>query len=166
MSAVHCWEALRIIGKDLQFRGIKTFLIRCEEDLFVVEGGYQSPPAPTAVNLHYTADDIEHLDYKSGEVIDEPSSVRDFLDLSKILWAMALYVSGRGTRLLSISNNNGTKTMPALEMEYENFHGDRMVENLTGSAIYDLCFHIYKRRPISPISYSRYTRFSALSENS
>src|SRR4030095_12671234 len=136
MSAVHCWEALRTIGKDLQFRGIKTFLIRCEEDLFVVEGGYQSPPAPTALNLPYTAEDIEQLDYKSGELTDEPSLVRDFLDLSKILWAIAIYVSGRGTRLLSISNNNGTETMPALEMEYENFHGDRIVEDLAGSAHY------------------------------
>ena|SRR5215510_2022066 len=166
MSAIHCWEALRIIGKDLQFRGIKTFLIRCEEDLFVVEGGYQSPPAPTAFTLHYTAEDIENLDDRSGEETDAPSSVKDFLDLSKILWAMAIYVSGRGTRLLSISNNSSTETMPDLEMEYESFHGDHIVEDLTGSAIYELCFHIYKRRAKSPSSHSRYTRFSALSENS
>ena len=51
MSAIAWSKALRAIGQDLEARGIKTFVIRCEADLYVVEAGYQSPPAPTPVTL-------------------------------------------------------------------------------------------------------------------
>jgi hypothetical protein len=51
MSAIAWSKALRAIGQDLEMRGIKTFVIRCEADLYVVEAGYQSPPAPTPVTL-------------------------------------------------------------------------------------------------------------------
>ena len=62
MCAIACSEALRTIGYDLEMRGIKAFVIRCEADLYLVEAGYQSPPAPTPVILHYTLDHIEQLD--------------------------------------------------------------------------------------------------------
>lgn len=54
-------DDLRMIGEDLDLRGIKTFAIRCEADLFIVIAGYQSPPAATPVTLHYTLNDIEQL---------------------------------------------------------------------------------------------------------
>ena len=38
MSVSFCPEALRTIGHDLDWRGIRTFLIRCEGNLFVVDG--------------------------------------------------------------------------------------------------------------------------------
>lgn len=164
-SAVHCPEALRIIGEDLEFRGIKTFLLQCEGDLFVVEGGYQSPPAPTAVSLHYAPGDFETLDSAARERKNLPASVKNFLSLSEILWAVASYVTAKGARLLAVSNNDGSEKMPAIKIEYEMFQGDRVIEDLTGSAIYELCVTVYKRRAASNARNSRYTRFSALSEN-
>src|SRR6516164_5436543 len=93
MSAIVCSKALRAIGKDLEARGIKIFVIRCEADLYVVEAGYQSPPAPTPVTLHYTLDDIEQLDQEGREQSDHDSGVEDFLRLSQILRAIGSYVS-------------------------------------------------------------------------
>ena len=52
--------------------------------------------------------------------------------------------------------------MPVLKIEYETAQGDRVVEDLTGSAIYELCISMYKLRGTSSINGSRYTRFSAL----
>ena len=46
-------KALGTIGQDLDLRGLKTFSIKCEDGLFVVDAGYQSPPAFTPVTLHY-----------------------------------------------------------------------------------------------------------------
>src|SRR5262245_47186885 len=146
MSAIARLEALRAIGNDLEMRGVKTFVIRCEADLYVVEAGYQSPPAPTPVILHYTLDDIEQLDREGREGGDD-SGVKDFLRLSQILPAIGTYVGRKGARLLSVSNNALIAgTMPVVTIEYETAHGERVVDDRTGSAIYDMCVRIYKLR--------------------
>ena len=165
MSISLCSAALRTIGRDLDWRGIRTFLIRCEANLFVVEGGYQSPPAVTPVSLYYALSDIERLDREAREKNDHLSPVKDFLSLAEILWAVATYASSKQGRLLSVFNTASTVTMPVLKIEYETAQGDRVVEDLTGSAIYELCISMYKLRGTSSINGSRYTRFSALPEN-
>lgn len=146
MSAIVCSKALRAIGQDLEARGIKTFLIRCEAGLYVVEAGYQSPPAPTPVTLHYTLEDIERLDHEGRERTDHDSGVEDFLRLSQTLQAIGSYVGWKRARLLSVSNNALTGTMPVVRIEYETAQGERVVDDRTGSAIYDLCVSIYKLR--------------------
>lgn len=165
MSAVFCSQALRTIGQDLELRGIKSFLIKCEADLYVVEAGYQSPPAPTPVSLHYTLDDIEQLEREAGKKNDPDSVAKDFLSLSQILWAIGTYVTSKGARLLSVSNNASTERMPVVKIEYETVQGDRVVDDRTGSAIYDLCVSVYKLRGTSNINNIRYTRFRALQES-
>jgi hypothetical protein len=162
ISTSFCAEALRTIGHDLQLRGIKTFLVRCESDLFVVEGGYQSPPAITPVTLHYGPGDVTQLNRNSRERNDHLSAGQDFLSLSKILWAIATYATSRGSRLLSISNTTSTETMPVVKVEYETVQGDRVVDYLNGSAIYELCVSAYKLRRAADIKDIRYNRFSAL----
>jgi hypothetical protein len=146
MSAVAWSKALRAIGQDLEARGIKTFVIRCEADLYVVEAGYQSPPAPTPVTMCYTLDDIEQLDREGREGDKCNSAAKDFLSLSQILRAIGSYVGRRGARLLSVSNNAMTGTMPVVKVEYETAQGERIVDDRTGSAIYDMCVSIYKLR--------------------
>ncbi len=146
MSAIAWSKTLRAIGQDLEARGIKTFVIRCEADLYVVEAGYQSPPALTPVTLYYTLDDIEQLDREGREEDKCNSAAKDFLRLSQILRAIGTYLSRKGGRLLSVSNNVLTGTMPVVKIEYETAQGERVVDDRTGSAIYDLCVSIYKLR--------------------
>ena len=146
MSAVAWSKALRAIGQDLEARGIKTFVIRCEADLYVVEAGYQTPPATTPVTLYYTLDDIEQLDREGQEGDNCNSGVKNFLSLSQILLAVGGYVGRRGARLLSVSNNALTGTMPIVKIEYETAQGERVVDDRTGSAIYDMCVSFYKLR--------------------
>lgn len=143
MAPIAYSKVLRAVGEDLEARGIKTFLIRCDADLYVVEAGYQSPPAPTPVTLHYTLDDIERLDHERS---DHDLGVEDFLRLSHTLQAIGNYVSWKRARLLSVSNNTMTGTMPAVRIEYETAQGERVVDDRTGSAIYDLCISIFKLR--------------------
>jgi hypothetical protein len=114
MSAIGRLEALRAIGNDLEMRGVKTFVIRCEAELYVVEAGYQSPPAPTPVILHYTLDDIEQLDREGREGDDRDSGVKDFLSLSQILRAIGTYLSFSIESLDLLSRSR--KLIPGLEL--------------------------------------------------
>jgi hypothetical protein len=147
MSSIGWSEDLRAIGQDLEARGIKTFVIRCEaDDLYVVEAGYQAPPALIPVTLYYTLDDIEQLDREGREGDNCNSGAKDFLSLSQMLRAIGTYVGRRGARLLSVSNNALTGTMAVVKIEYETAQGERVVDDRTGSAIYDMCVSIYKLR--------------------
>ena len=57
-----------------------------------------------------------------------------------------------------------TAKMPVIKIEYETVQGDRVVDDRTGSAIYELCVSVYKLRGTSSIdNHARYTRFHALS---
>lgn len=158
-------DPLRTIGRDLDLRGIKTFAIRCEADLFVVDAGYQSPPAATPVTLHYARKDIEQLDGKAREQSDYLSATRSFIYLSEILSSVATYVGDKGARLLSLSNNASTEAMPVIDIEYETVQGDRMFERLVSPAVYALCVRNHKRRAKRPdLNDNRFTRFSSLLE--
>lgn len=159
-----CSKALRTIGHDLDMRGIKTFLIGCEGNLFIVDGGYQAPPAVTPVTLHYTLHDIERLDHEAQERSDHLSRMKDLLSLAEILWAAAIYVSSKQGHLISISNTESTHAMPILTVEYETVQSGRVFDVFRGSAIYELCISIYKLRGTSTKT-NRYTRFSDLIEN-
>lgn len=165
MSAKLGSQALSIVGSDLEFRGIKTFFMRCEDDLFVVEGGYQSPPAVTPVTLHYAPNDIEQMKCKPREENDRVLANKDFLGLSQILWAIGTHVTAKGCRLISVSNTSSTEAVPTIKIEYESVY-ERFVEDVTGSAIYELSVSAYKMRGTSSIDNIRYTRFSHLQEGS
>ena len=158
-------EALRTLGDDLDLRGIKTFAIRYEDDLLVVDGGYQSAPAATPVSLHYSPKDIEQLDRKARERSDYLSATRSFIYSSEILSSVGTYVSDKGGHVLSISNTSSTESMPVIDIEYETAQRERKFERLTDSDIYALCVRYHKRRGRKPsLNEVRYTRFSTLQE--
>lgn len=164
MSDILCSEALRTIGQELELRGIKTFLVRCEADLYVVEAGYQSPPAATPVTLHYALNDIEQLNREAQKRNIHDPAVKDFLSLSEILWTVGTYVTSKGARLLSVSNKTSTDRMPVIGIEYETVQGDRVIDDRTGSAIYDLCITVYKLRGTSSTN-TRCTCFGAVQDS-
>ena len=143
-------EALRMVGEDLDLRGIKTVALRCETDLIVVDAGYQPPPAVTPVTLHYAPKDIEDFDRKARERNDYLSATRKFIYLSKILSSIETYVSDKSARLLSLSNLASTQTMHVIDIEYETVQGDRTIERLTDSDVYALCVRDHKRRGRRP----------------
>src|SRR5689334_19930631 len=101
MSDSRVAEALRIIGRDLDLRGIRTFIIRCDRDLFVVTGGYQPPPAVMPVTVHYASNDIDRR-LIEAENNDYLGAARDFSSLAEILSAIGSYVSRKQGRLISV----------------------------------------------------------------
>jgi hypothetical protein len=158
-------EALRSVGDDLDLRGIKTFAIKCDMGLVVVDAGYQAPPAATPVTIHYCGKDIEQLDRKARERGDYLSSTRNFIYLSKIFSAIGTYVGDKGAHLLALANTASTEATPIIDIEYETLQGERRLERLTDAEVYALCVRDHKRMARKQdLNGIRYSRFSSLHE--
>jgi hypothetical protein len=139
-------EVLRVIGQDLEVRGIKAFDIRAEGENILVQCGYQVPPAATPVTLSYTPRDIRELRPQGEEKRGQTSERRDFFTLSQTLRAIGGFVDEQKARLIRLSNNDFSGADVVFRIEYETQAGERLIDNRSGSAIYDLCVNMYKRR--------------------
>jgi hypothetical protein len=146
VPAVNYSEVLRVIGQDLEIRGIKAFDIRDEGEKILVQCGYQMPPAATPVTLTYTPRDIRELRPQGEEKRGQPLERRDFFTLSQTLRAIGGYVDQQKARLIRLSNNEFSGADVVFRIEYETREGERLIDNRSGSAIYDLCVNMYKRR--------------------
>jgi hypothetical protein len=145
-------EILRVIGQDLEIRGIKAFDIRDQGERIFVQCGYQDPPAATPVTLYYTLRDIEELKPQGVEKRGQPSEQGDFFTLSHTLRAIGGYVDQKKARLLRLSNNDCAGADSGFRIEYQTREGERLVDDRSGAAIYDLCVNMYKRRGKLPKS--------------
>jgi hypothetical protein len=139
-------EVLRVIGQDLEIRGIKAFDIRAEGDKILVQCGYQMPPAATPVTLSYTPRDLREMRPQGEEKRGQALERRDFFTLSQTLRAIGGFVDEQKARLIRLSNNDFTGADVVFRIEYETRAGERLIDNRSGSAIYDLCVNMYKRR--------------------
>ncbi|HSF58335.1 MAG TPA: hypothetical protein VLD83_09705 [Candidatus Binatia bacterium] len=146
MPAINYSEVLRVIGQDLEIRGIKAFDIRDEGEKILVQCGYQMPPAATPVTLTYTPKDIRELRPQGEEKRGQPLERKDFFTLSQTLRTIGGYVDQQKARLIRLSNNEFPGADVVFRIEYETREGERLVDNRSGSAIYDLCVNMYKRR--------------------
>src|SRR5262245_20168380 len=88
---------------------------------------------------------MERLDHEGRERRDG-AGVEDFLRLSQILRAIGSYVTCKEARLLSTSNNALMGAIPVVRIEYETAEGERVIDDRTGSAIYDMCVTFYRLR--------------------
>jgi hypothetical protein len=79
---------------------------------------------------------------KRGQALER----RDFFTLSQTLRAIGGFVDEQKARLIRLSNNDFTGADVVFRIEYETRAGERLIDNRSGSAIYDLCVNMYKRR--------------------
>ena len=138
--------ALRCIGQDLERRGLKSFDIRLQAKIFIVECGYQEPPAPTPVSLQYDPEDIDELDRAGEGKRGELGRRQEFINQAQIFRTIGGYLDQNEARLLRLTNNHG-KTKDALfRVEYMTRDRERIVDDHVGAAIYDMCVQMYKQR--------------------
>jgi hypothetical protein len=138
--------SLRCIAQDLERRGVKTFDIRQLRDEFVVAGGYQEPPSPTPVTIHYTLKDIDELDRAGERRRGEQAAGKDFLNQVQIFRTIGGYLDKNEARLIRITNNETDGKDAAFKVEYITREGEHMVDDRAGSALYDMCVGMYKQR--------------------
>src|SRR4249920_3633502 len=98
-------RALRVIGQDLETRGLKTFDIRFVGGRYKASCGYQTPPAPTPVTLEYTMDDIDELEGQGQSRRSENPVQLDLLTLSQLLRSLGGYLDSKSISLSRLTNN-------------------------------------------------------------
>ena len=138
--------ALRAIGQDWQRRMLKSFDLRVDGDVYMAECGYQLPPAPTPVEIQYTKADLRELNALNEEERGKSAPAQEFLSQVQILRTIGGYLDRNRASLRRITNNLSSGEEFSLRVEYLNSDGEQMVDDKSGTAIYDLCIAMYKQR--------------------
>ena len=146
MSQLSYATALRCIGQDLDRRGIKSFDIEFEANSFVARCGYQEPPAPTPVTIHYRPVDLQEIDQANAERRGNPGPSKEFLNQEQILRTIGGYLDRLEARFIRITNNESPAAEPAVMVEYVTREGERVCAGRAGSELYDMCVAMYKQR--------------------
>lgn len=139
---------LRCIAQDLERRGLKTFDIRLSPkgDEYVVEGGYQEPPSPTPVTIHYTLKDLDELEDLGAAKRGTPAPAKEFLNQVQIFRSIGGYLDKNEAKLVRITNNAAAGKDSIFKVEYVTRDGESMIDDRAGSALYDMCVSMYKQR--------------------
>ena len=90
MRRMNYADALRCIAQDLERRGLRTFDVQLAQDEYLANCGYQEPPAPTPVTIHYTVKDLEELDQVGEGKRDEPSPAKELINQIQIFFLRRL----------------------------------------------------------------------------
>ncbi|HTN72163.1 MAG TPA: hypothetical protein VMO00_13870 [Methylomirabilota bacterium] len=127
-------------------RDLKAFDIRKREDRYVVQCGYQCPPAPTPLTLEYGLDEIKEIDLRGQGTRSDIPQTLDFSTLSQSLRTIGGYLDNKKASMVRICNNDLPGTEPIFRIEYETAEGDLLVDDRSAAAIYDIGVHMYKQR--------------------
>jgi hypothetical protein len=146
MPPIRYARALRCIAQDLERRSLKTFDIRFARNEFVADCGYQDPPSPTPVSIHYTVKELEELDRVGEKNRGEASPSKEFLNQVQIFRAIGGYLDKNEASLIRITNNDGKGKDSTYKVEYVTRDGEHMIDDRAGSALYDMCVVMYKQR--------------------
>ena len=138
--------ALRCIGQDLERRGLKAFDIRLHGKSYIVECGYQEPPAPTPVSLRYDPQDIAELERIGEAKRGQPMHAQEFINQVQVFRTIGAYLDKNESQLLRLTNNHSKGKDQLFKVEYMTRDRERVVDDRAGAAIYDMCVQMYKQR--------------------
>jgi hypothetical protein len=138
--------ALRCIGQDLERRGLKSFDIQLHGKTFMVECGYQDPPAPTPVSLQYDPRDIDELEQIGESRRGETARAQEFINQAQIFRTIGAHLDKNEAQLVRLTNNHGAGKNALFTVEYQTRDRERVVDDRPGAAIYDMCVQMYKQR--------------------
>ena len=119
---------LRCIAQDLELRGLKTFDIRPNEHEYVVDCGYQEPPAPTPMTIHYTLKDLDELEQVGATKRGTAAPAKEFLNQVQIFRSIGGYLDKNEAKLIRITNNAATGKDSIFKVEYITRDGEAMIE--------------------------------------
>lgn len=159
MAVLSNARVLRVIGQDLEARGLKAFDIRCSRDRYEADCGYQAPPAPTPVALVYSVADIEELERQGQARRSENPAALDLLTLSQMLRSFGGYLDSKSIILLRMTNNESAGAEAVFKIEGKTERGERLVDERTAAAIYDMGVNMYKQRGKLSGAAARYARW-------
>jgi hypothetical protein len=160
MAEVNYTSALRCIGQDFERRGIKCFDIRymAKEKEYLVQCGYQDPPAQTPVTIAYRAADLDEMDQLGLQKRGQAVVSTDFLNQAQMFRTVGGYLDKNEARLVRLTNNELSAKETSLKVEYINRDHEHVVDTYTGSNIYGMCVMMYKQRGKLTGTHGRFSR--------
>jgi hypothetical protein len=111
------------------------------ENVDATQSRTAQPETLTAVDLHYTVQDIERLEYEGQARRQNPHRLADATSLSQVLRCMGAYLNQKCARLLKLAREDDVLTL-----EYETSLGSFMKESFSASGLYDLWVRMYLQR--------------------
>ncbi len=135
-------QTLRAIGQELEALNLKYFDIKSEGKDYLV----QAATSPEPLELRYTSEDIGRLERQGRARRSDPSRTPDLMTLSQALRAIGEYVDRKDCRLVRVSRQVPSGTVPLLSIEYQTGTRDRKKEEIRASSLYDLSVRMYKQR--------------------
>ncbi|MSP41173.1 MAG: hypothetical protein EXR70_22025 [Deltaproteobacteria bacterium] len=160
MAQVNNSSALRCIGQDFARRGIKSFDIRYlpKEKEYLIQGGYQDPPAQTPVTIVYRPADLDELDGLGTEKRGQSAVSAVFLSQAQLFRTVGGFLDKSEAQLVHLTNNELSGGEPSLKVEYINSDRERVVDSYTGANLYGMCITMYKQRGKMTATYDRFSR--------
>jgi hypothetical protein len=134
-------HVLRCIGQSLQPFELKAFDIKCQDDIYLVQGWRKGNPKSVDVKERYTLEDLRRMDAVEATKRRAGSSRANPLDLSQLLRTAGKYVDFLGARLLRVEWQYQSDKVQSITIQYEAPDADD-----SPGAIDEICVHIYKER--------------------
>jgi hypothetical protein len=134
-------HVLRCIGQSLQPFELKAFDIKCQDEIYLVQGWGKGAPTSVEVKERYTLEDLRQLDMEEGRKRRSGSSRANPLDLANLLRTAGNYVDFLGARLLRVEWQYQSDKVQCITIQYQAAEGDD-----SPGAIDEICVHIYKER--------------------
>ncbi|HEY2991125.1 MAG TPA: hypothetical protein VGL11_25655 [Candidatus Binatia bacterium] len=137
---------LRCIGQTLEQLELKAFEIKCQDDIYLVQGWQKAPSSAIDLKRRYTLDDLRELELELRRQRRPGSARPNPLKLSQFLRMAGNYVDYVGARLLRVEWQWQSDKVQCITIQYE---GRDTAQEENGSSlgtIDEICIHIYKER--------------------
>lgn len=163
-------QLLRPVGQMLEGLGVESFVLRLEGDGVVVQGEKPAPPPEPAeettlrvvwqrlrgkkaepaavpepsaglIELRYSLEEIAKMDQEGQRKRSDASEPAEAHSASQVLRAAGAFVDQKAGRFLAV-----TKKQDKITIEYESGLGQKVAEELSVSALYDVWVKMYLRR--------------------
>jgi len=105
------------------------------------EPGAKGLESSATVDVHYTIQDIERLEYAGRACRLNSQRLADASSLSQLLRCIGAYLSQKCARLLKLAREGDV-----VFLEYQSSLGSRIKENLSASGLYDIWVRMYLQR--------------------
>ena len=139
-------KALRVIGQELDKRGIDIFELRCLRAEYYLQCGDPTPPHIGLIELSFTDDDVTSLELAAAAQRGSNFKLVDFEGLPEVLRASGRYLENKEAFLLRISNAESPPDSDTIKLEYESRDGRTHVEELPVSTLAETARRMYKER--------------------
>ena len=146
VTRYHHARQLRIIGQQLDKRGIDIFDLRYDDGDYVVECGDPNPPFSEIIHLRYSAFELESLELSAAQARNAGFTRVDFTSMAETLRAIGRYVEKLDAKLQRISSPDSVLDGSVFKIEYESRDGRDRAEGMVANDIADLAVRMYKER--------------------